>query len=58
MDIESVKQTLRGPMIPAITHFRDDLSVNEEAIKEEVNFLIEHGIQAGQRCSFSGRGRR
>ena len=48
MEIEAVKQTLRGPMIPVITHFKDDLSVNEEAIKEEVNYLIEHGIQKGK----------
>lgn len=48
MDIQTVKQTLRGPMIPVITHFKDDLSVDEAAIKEEVNYLIDHGIVTGQ----------
>ncbi len=48
MNIQSVKQTLRGPMIPVITHFKDDLSINVDAIKEEVNYLIDHGIVSGQ----------
>lgn len=48
MDIKTVKQDLRGPMIPVITHFKDDLSVDEEAIKNEVHYLIEHGIKTGQ----------
>ena len=48
MDIQSVKQTLCGPMIPVITHFKSDLSVNVEAIEEEVDYLIEHGIVTGQ----------
>jgi dihydrodipicolinate synthase/N-acetylneuraminate lyase len=48
MDIKDVKQTLCGPMIPVITHLKDDLSVDPEAIKAEVNYLVEHGIQTGQ----------
>ena len=48
MDIRAVKQTLRGPMIPVITHFKNDLSIDETAIRAEVNYLIEHGIVTGQ----------
>jgi dihydrodipicolinate synthase/N-acetylneuraminate lyase len=48
MDIQDVKQTLCGPMIPVITHLKDDLSVDAEAIKTEVNYLVEHGIRKGQ----------
>ena len=48
MDIQEVKKTLCGPMIPVITHLKDDLSVDAEAIKAEVNFLVEHGIRSGQ----------
>lgn len=48
MDIQEVKQTLCGPMIPVITHLQDDLSVNTDAIKAEVNYLVEHGIRTGQ----------
>jgi len=48
MNIQEVKKTLCGPMIPVITHLHDDLSVNAEAIKNEVNYLVEHGIVTGQ----------
>lgn len=48
MDIQEVKQMLRGPMIPVITHLNDDLSVDVETIKTEVEYLVEHGITTGQ----------
>ncbi len=32
-------------MIPVITSLNKDLSIDTSAIKEEVNFLIEHGIK-------------
>jgi dihydrodipicolinate synthase/N-acetylneuraminate lyase len=48
MDIQEVKQTLRGPMIPVITHLNEDLSINSGAIREEVEYLVEHGIVTGK----------
>ena len=48
MDIKEVKQQLCGPMIPVITHLKADLSVDEEAIKKEVNHLVERGLVTGQ----------
>ena len=48
MDIDEVKKIIRGPMIPVITSLNKDLSIYTSAIKEEVNFLIEHGIKEGQ----------
>ncbi len=48
MNIDEVKKKIRGPMIPVITSLNKDLSINTSAIKEEVNFLIEHGIKEGQ----------
>ncbi len=48
MDIQTVKQTLRGPMIPVITYLNDDLSVDVAGIKAEVRYLVEHGIITGQ----------
>ena len=48
MDIDEVKKKIRGPMIPVITSLNKDLSIDTSAIKEEVNFLIEHGIKEGQ----------
>jgi Dihydrodipicolinate synthase/N-acetylneuraminate lyase len=48
MNIDDVKKKIRGPMIPVITSLNKDLSIDASAIKEEVNFLIEHGIMEGQ----------
>jgi dihydrodipicolinate synthase/N-acetylneuraminate lyase len=48
MDIQEVKQTLCGPMIPVITHLKADLTVDAEAIKNEVNHLVERGMVTGQ----------
>ena len=48
MNIQEVKQKLCGPMIPVITHLKEDLSVDAEAIKKEVNHLVERGIVTGQ----------
>ena len=47
MDIAAVKESLRGPMIPVITNLRDDLSIDHEAIKENVRFVIDAGVQTG-----------
>jgi 4-hydroxy-tetrahydrodipicolinate synthase len=48
MDIQTVKQTLRGPMIPVLTFLNNDLSVDAAGIRAEVNYLVEHGIVTGQ----------
>lgn len=48
MDISSVKQVLRGPMIPVITNLNEDLTIDVAAIQHNVNYLIEHGISTGQ----------
>jgi len=48
MDIGQVKKALRGPMIPVITNFNADLSIDVGAIRENVDYLIEHGIVTGQ----------
>jgi len=47
MDIQEVKRTLCGPMIPVITNLKDDLSVDLEAIKFNVNYVVERGIVKG-----------
>lgn len=47
MDIEDVKRTLRGPMIPVITNLRDDLSVDHAAIRQNVRYVVERGIVTG-----------
>lgn len=48
MDIVAAKKTICGPMIPVITSLNKDLSINVSGIKNEVEYLIEHGIQEGQ----------
>ena len=47
MNIEAVKRTLCGPMIPVITNLKDDLSVDLEAIQFNVNYVVERGIVKG-----------
>lgn len=48
MDIAEVKQKLRGPMIPVITNLKDDLSIDHEAIRKNVRYVVERGIVEGQ----------
>ena len=47
MNLEDVKQTLRGPMIPVITNLNDDLSIDHAAIGENVRYVVERGITTG-----------
>jgi len=48
MNIDEVKGTLRGPMIPVITNLNDDLSVDHGAIRENVDYVVSRGITKGQ----------
>ncbi len=48
MDINEVKQNLRGPMIPVITNLNRDLTVDHGAIRENVQYVVERGIVRGQ----------
>ena len=48
MPVEEVKRTLRGPMIPVITNFNEDLSVDHAAIRENVGCVLERGIARGR----------
>lgn len=47
MDIDEVKRTLRGPMIPVITNLKEDLSVDHAAIRENVRYIVERGVVRG-----------
>lgn len=46
--IKQVKQDLRGPMMPIITSFKDDLSLDLDTIQDNVRFLVEGGIVTGK----------
>jgi dihydrodipicolinate synthase/N-acetylneuraminate lyase len=48
MDIAEVKQNLRGPMVPVLTHDNNDLSVDHAAIRDNVRRLIQGGVVRGQ----------
>ena len=48
MDIVSVKQTLRGPMIPVITNLNEDLSIDHGAIRANVEYVVDRGLVTGK----------
>ncbi len=48
LKIDEAKQMFRGPMIAVITHLNEDLSIDHAAIRENINYVIEHGLQRGQ----------
>jgi dihydrodipicolinate synthase/N-acetylneuraminate lyase len=48
LDISQAKQLFRGLMIPVITNFNNDLTIDAAAIRQNVDYLIEHGIVTGQ----------
>jgi dihydrodipicolinate synthase/N-acetylneuraminate lyase len=52
--IEQVKRILRGPMIPIITCFTEDLSLDLDTIQENVRFLIKGGIITGKGVMLGG----
>ena len=41
------KRTICGPLIPVITHYHDDLSVDHDAIRENVRYVVERGVRTG-----------
>lgn len=41
------KKTICGPLIPIITHYHDDLSVDHDAIRENVQYVVDRGVRTG-----------
>ena len=41
------KRTICGPLIPVITNYSDDLSVDHDAIRENVNYVVDRGVRTG-----------
>ena len=54
MNIADVKLTLRGPMVPVLTHYHDDLSVDPAAIRENVRTLVGRGLVRGRGVLLAG----
>src|SRR5208282_6548915 len=42
------RQILCGPMIPLVTNYNRDLSLDLGAYKENLRYLMDHGIRTGQ----------
>ncbi|MBI1917214.1 MAG: dihydrodipicolinate synthase family protein [Planctomycetes bacterium] len=54
MNIAEVKATLRGPMVPVLTHYKSDLSIDHAAIRENVRTLVGRGLTRGQGVLLAG----
>lgn len=48
MDTAAVKKILRGPMVPVLTHYQADLSIDHAAIRDNVRTLVSRGLTQGQ----------
>jgi 4-hydroxy-tetrahydrodipicolinate synthase len=44
---DNCHETLQGPMIPVITHYNSDLSLDLGALEANLEYLIAHGIRQG-----------
>ncbi len=54
MNIAEVKQALRGPMVPVLTHYKSDLSIDHVSIRENVRTIVGRGLVRGQGVLLAG----
>jgi hypothetical protein len=47
-DKKSAREVACGPMVPVISHYKDDLSLDLPALESNIEYLIEHGIRTGK----------
>jgi len=47
-DKSTCRQVLCGPMIPLVTHYNRDLTLDLGAYRENLRYLMDHGIRTGQ----------
>ena len=43
----AARKIICGPLIPVITHYHDDLSVDHDAIRENVRYVVDRGVVTG-----------
>jgi 4-hydroxy-tetrahydrodipicolinate synthase len=48
------REIVRGPMIPLVTNYNRDLSLDLGAYKENLQYLMAHGIRTGYGCFLVG----
>jgi len=49
-----VHKILCGPMIPVVTHYNRDLSLDLAGLKDNLQYLMQHGIRNGSGCFLIG----
>lgn len=54
MDRETIRKSLTGIIVPIATPFREDYSLNTEAVSKTVPFLLSRGIRAVMACGSTG----
>ena len=47
-DKKTAREILCGPMVPVISHYKDDLSLDLPALESSIEYLIEHGVRTGK----------
>ena len=47
MDAVDAKRVIRGPLIPVITHYADDGTIDHDAIRTNVRYVIDRGVREG-----------
>lgn len=47
MDKDKIRDWLVGPMVAVATPFKEDFSLNLEALHENVRFMVDHGVRTG-----------
>lgn len=47
LDYEKIKNDIRGPSVLAMAPFKPDYDLDTDALKEEIDFIIEGGIRRG-----------
>src|SRR5436190_1469338 len=48
MNVEQTKRWMRGPMVAVATPFTDDFALDLDALRDNIEFMITHGVRNGQ----------
>jgi dihydrodipicolinate synthase/N-acetylneuraminate lyase len=54
MNIAEVTQALRGPMVPVLTHYKGDLSIDHASIRKTVRTIVGRGLVRGRGVLLAG----
>ena len=48
MDLEKLKEDLRGPMVPMVTPLKENFELDLEGLRRNARFYVEHGLVNGK----------